>query len=46
MTAKNGKKDGPIRKSIENKCHKEPKKIEKAPPQKRKRLCRRSSRFR
>jgi hypothetical protein len=32
MTAKNGKKDGPIRKSIENNCHKEPKKIEKAPP--------------
>lgn len=32
ITAKNGKKDGPVRKSIENKCHKEPKKIEKAPP--------------
>jgi hypothetical protein len=32
ITAKNGKKDGPIRKSIENNCHKEPKKIEKAPP--------------
>ena len=33
ISAKNGKKDGPIRKSIENNCHKEPKKIEKAPPQ-------------
>lgn len=33
MTAKNGKKDGPIRKSIENNCHKEEKKIEKAPPE-------------
>jgi len=32
ITAKNGKKDGPIRKSIENNCHKEPKVIEKAPP--------------
>jgi hypothetical protein len=32
ISAKNGKKDGPVRKSIENKCHKEPKKIEKAPP--------------
>jgi len=32
ITAKNGKKDGPIRKSIANNCHKEEKKIEKAPP--------------
>src|SRR4051812_24428110 len=32
ISAKNGKKDGPIRKSIENNCHKEPKVIEKAPP--------------
>src|SRR3954471_887229 len=33
ISAKNGKKDGPVRKSIENNCHKEPKKIEKAPPE-------------
>jgi len=32
ITAKNGKKDGPVRKSIENNCHKAPKQIEKAPP--------------
>jgi hypothetical protein len=32
ISAKNNKDDKPIRKSIENRCHKEEKKIEKAPP--------------